>query len=151
MVPTSDTPPPEATDAAECPTDPTGPLTLSTAQITFPDAPRSPIVTVENAKTDAQRQRGLMYRTELADDAGMLFSWNSAAVRSFWMRNTCIPLDMLFIDQEGYIAGVLEQVPVLNEQSRSVRCPAQYVLEMNAGWTRAHGVVAGQRVQIAAE
>jgi hypothetical protein len=78
----------------------------------------------------------------------MLFSWQSDAVRSFWMRNTCIPLDMLFITGEAVIAGILEQVPTLNDVPRSIPCPVSHVLELNAGWSRTHGVRAGHKVRI---
>ncbi len=89
-----------------------------------------------------------MYRTHMADDDGMLFVWKEERERSFWMRNTCIPLDMLFVAADGTIVGIHEQVPVLNEAPRAISCPAMYVLEMNAGWTRKHGVVAGQRLKV---
>lgn len=89
-----------------------------------------------------------MYRTELESDRGMLFSWSEERPRSFWMKNTCIPLDMLFIDADANIVGILENVPTLNLRSRSIRCPAAHVLEVNAGWTREHGVLAGQKVEI---
>jgi len=62
------------------------------------------------------------------------------------MQNTCIPLDMLFITEDGTIAGILEQVPTLNTQSREVPCPVRHVLELNAGWVRLHGVAPGQHV-----
>jgi uncharacterized membrane protein (UPF0127 family) len=84
----------------------------------------------------------------MPDDAGMLFSWDDEQVRSFWMHNTCIPLDMLFIDADANIVGILEQVPTLNERSRMVPCPAAHVLELNAGWARAHGIEPGQRVKL---
>jgi uncharacterized membrane protein (UPF0127 family) len=90
-----------------------------------------------------------MYRTELGQDSGMLFSWQDEAPRSFWMHNTCIPLDMLFIAADSTIVGILEQVPTLDEDSRSVGCPAAHVLELNAGWSRAHGVRPGQKIRIA--
>jgi uncharacterized membrane protein (UPF0127 family) len=116
--------------------------------LTFADAPGAPRVSVEHAQTNPERSHGLMYRTALPQDEGMLFSWTNEAIRSFWMHNTCLPLDMLFINDDNVIVGILEQVPVLNDASRSVRCPAQYVLEMNAGWSRRNGVVAGQHVLI---
>ena len=90
----------------------------------------------------------LMYRTQLDADAGMLFSWDREQPRSFWMLNTCIPLDMLFIAADGTIVGILEQVPTMNTAPRGVPCAAQHVLEVNAGWTRQHGVVPGQKVSI---
>jgi uncharacterized membrane protein (UPF0127 family) len=64
------------------------------------------------------------------------------------MKNTCIPLDMLFVDGNDYIVGILENVPTMNLAQRKVRCPAQHVLEVNGGWTRKNGVFAGQKIQI---
>jgi uncharacterized membrane protein (UPF0127 family) len=148
VEPTPAEPPPTQEPATDCPVDPDVAPQLEHVFITFADAPGAPRIEAEHAQTTSERNRGLMYRTEMPRDAGMLFSWPDERVRSFWMHNTCIPLDMLFIDADGGIAGILEQVPVLNEASRSVPCPAKYVLEMNAGWTRANGVVAGQHVLI---
>ena len=116
--------------------------------VTFLDGPERPVVRVELASSDATRARGLMYRTTLPQDQGMLFSWPDERVRSFWMRNTCIPLDMLFLAADGFIAGIVEQVPTLNEASRSVPCPAAHVLELNAGWARQHGIEPGQKVRL---
>jgi len=62
------------------------------------------------------------------------------------MRNTCIPLDMLFITADGTIAGILEQVPVMNDAPRTVPCQVAHVLEVKAGWCRERGVRAGMRV-----
>jgi hypothetical protein len=104
------------------------------------------MIQVELARTNDSRQRGLMYRTKLDSESGMLFMWDDESPRAFWMRNTCIPLDMLFIGRDGTIAGVLEQVPVLNEVSRGVPCPVAFVLEVNAGWVRGHKVAPGQHV-----
>jgi uncharacterized membrane protein (UPF0127 family) len=116
-------------------------------QVRFVDVPSAPRVSVERALNDTTRARGLMYRTRLGADAGMLFSWNEEEPRSFWMLNTCIPLDMLFIAADGTIVGILEQVPTLNTLPRGVPCPAAHVLEVNAGWTRQHGIQPGQRVE----
>jgi uncharacterized protein len=150
LIPTASEPSPTATAADECPEDPltTAPL-LPRGDVTFVDAPGTPRVEVEIARTERHRARGLMYRTSLPEQAGMLFSWPDERVRSFWMRNTCIPLDMLFITQDGTIVGILEHVPTMNEASRSIPCPAAHVLEVNAGWTRERGIKAGQRVDIA--
>lgn len=88
-----------------------------------------------------------MYRTSMPDDQGMIFRWREEAPRTFWMHNTCIPLDMLFIAKDGTILGVLEQVPVLNDEPRGNPCPAAYVLEVNAGYTRSHGAAPGQHIR----
>lgn len=147
VTPVAEPPASPASPAARCPADPEGPLTLPVGAVRFPEAPSAPRLTVERALDDAARARGLMYRTRLDADAGMLFSWNNEQPRSFWMLNTCIPLDMLFIAADGTIVGILEQVPTLNTLPRGVPCPAQHVLEVNAGWTREHGVLPGQKVE----
>lgn len=143
-----DEPAPAAHAAEQCPESPTAAPSLPQGWVRFPDAPGDVRVAVEIARVGTHRQRGLMYRTEMDADSGMLFSWPNESVRSFWMKNTCLPLDMLFISGDGVIVGVLEQVPTLNEAPRQVPCPAAHVLEVNAGWVRAHGVRPGQRVDI---
>jgi uncharacterized membrane protein (UPF0127 family) len=148
VVPRVEPPPPVAPPAASCPADPGNAPTLPRGAVRFTEAPSAPRITVELALDDAAHTRGLMYRTRLDADAGMLFSWDQEQPRSFWMRNTCIPLDMLFLAADGTIVGILEQVPTLNTLPRGVPCPAAHVLEVNAGWTRQHGVVPGQKVDI---
>jgi uncharacterized protein len=148
VVQTPLAPPPAAQPAARCPEDQTGNFDLPRGSVTFPDAPGRPRVSVELARTELHRARGLMFRTQMASGEGMLFSWPDEGIRSFWMRNTCIPLDMLFIASDGTIVGILEQVPTMNEHPRSIPCPAAHVLELNAGWCREHGVRAGQKVVI---
>jgi uncharacterized membrane protein (UPF0127 family) len=148
VVPRVEPPPAPATPAVRCPADPSGPLDLPHGAVQFTDAPSAPKILVERAIDDGARTRGLMYRTRLDADAGMLFSWNEERPRSFWMQNTCIPLDMLFIAADGTIVGILEQVPTLNTLPRGVPCAAAHVLEVNAGWTRQHGIVPGQKVDI---
>jgi uncharacterized protein len=137
---------PPAKPAAVCPKDPTGPPKLRRVELTFIDAPGAPTVNVERVSQPLERQRGLMYRTQLAANDGMLFWWPEEALRSFWMKNTCLPLDMFFIAADGTIVGILEQVPPLSLDSRGVPCPAQHVLELNAGYARKMGIQAGQRV-----
>jgi uncharacterized membrane protein (UPF0127 family) len=78
----------------------------------------------------------------------MLFSWDAESPRAFWMHNTCIPLDMLFIAADRTILGILEQVPVLNDAARGIPCPVAHVLEVNAGYCRKHGIKAGMRVSL---
>jgi uncharacterized membrane protein (UPF0127 family) len=116
--------------------------------VAFPESKDAPKLEVELMLTKDHQERGLMYRKNLADDKGMLFAWPTATVHTFWMHNTCIPLDMLFIDRDGIVAGIVENAPTLNDDGRSVACPVNYVLEVNAGWSRKHGVVAGQHVAL---
>jgi uncharacterized membrane protein (UPF0127 family) len=117
--------------------------------VTFVEAPGAPRVEVELALNAAHRAHGLMYRRELGPREGMLFSWHREEPRSFWMRNTCLPLDMLFLDRSGRVLGILEQVPPMNDEPRSIPCAAMHVLELPAGWARAHEVAPGQRVELA--
>ena len=141
--------PARAPKALHCPDDPDGPGELAHGYVVFTDAPGSPRLNVELARTEAEKERGLMYRTSLPDAQGMLFSWGGQEEpRTFWMHNTCIPLDMMFIARDGTITGILEQVPTLNDAPRGVPCPAAYVLEVNAGWSRSHGVKSGTMVHI---
>jgi uncharacterized protein len=146
-VPLGD-PAPIATKATQCPKDPTGNLKLPLGKIIFSEAPGAPQVEVELARDDASRERGLMYRTSMPAGRGMLFSWQDERVRNFWMHNTCIPLDMLYVTKDGLIAGILEQVPTLNDAPRGIKCPVAHVLELNAGWARAHGIKPGMKLKI---
>jgi len=133
--------------APGCPADPTGRPDLRTAKVSFPDT-KAPDVMVEVADTDATRARGLMYRKSMPENQGMIFVFDRRSDHSFWMRNTCIPLDMLFIDTDGTIVGIEENTTTLSDQNFQVGCPSTFVLEVNAGWTRRHGVVAGQKVKL---
>jgi len=116
--------------------------------ISFPEARDAPKLEVELMLDEKNQERGLMYRKSVADDRGMLFVFMQPSFHTFWMHNTCIPLDMLFIDHEGYVAGIVENAPTLNDQGRTVPCEVSYVLEVNAGWSRRHGVAPGQRLRI---
>ena len=78
----------------------------------------------------------------------MLFAWPTSEIRTFWMHNTCLSLDMLFIDADGYLTGIVENAPTLNDDAQSIDCPVSYVLEVGAGWSRRHGVAPKQRVII---
>lgn len=138
--------PPKA--EGRCPKDPSGNLPLAKAKVAFPDAPRAPAVTVELAESPDAIERGLMYRKQMAEDEGMLFRMGQRKVQTFWMHNTCLPLDLLFVDDDGFLVGVAESAPVLDDGIRSVPCPSAYVLEVNAGFVRRHGVAPGQRVAL---
>jgi uncharacterized membrane protein (UPF0127 family) len=141
--------PPPAPPASICPHDPlTSPPALKHGKIRVPEAKGTRAIDVEIASTPESEQRGLMYRTKLGAEQGMIFTWPSESIRTFWMHNTCLPLDMLFLAKDGTVVGLLEQVPTLNDRPRQVRCPAAYVLEMNAGWSRRHGVKPGMKLDI---
>lgn len=106
---------------------------------------------VEIADDDGERARGLMFREELADDAGMLFVWSSPAPRAFWMRNTRIPLDILYIGPDLKIVGWSLNTPpcrTRNCPSYPSGAPAQYVLEVNGGEMESRGVGLGDKVRL---
>jgi uncharacterized membrane protein (UPF0127 family) len=88
---------------------------------------------VEIADDPAERARGLMFRREMADDAGMLFDFKVEERASFWMKNTYIPLDMLFIRADGTIDSIAERTTPLSEKSVPSKGPVRYVLEINGG------------------
>ncbi|MEZ4440138.1 MAG: DUF192 domain-containing protein [Polyangiaceae bacterium] len=134
--------------AEGCPPDPGRPK-LPMGEVFFDEAQdgKGAHVRIEHAKDDEYRQRGLMYRTSMPEDDGMLFSFEQRRVLTFWMKNTCIPLDMIFIDEDFVVVGIEENVPTLNTRTYHVGCPSLYVLEVNAGWSRRHGVKPGQRAR----
>lgn len=105
------------------------------------------IVEVEVASTPEQTARGLMYRRHLAPDAGMLFLFARPRHLTFWMRNTYIPLDMIFITSDMRVLGVVENATPLTDDVREVDGISQFVLEVNAGFAREHGIVAGTPVR----
>jgi uncharacterized membrane protein (UPF0127 family) len=143
-------PVPAPAPAAKCPADPEPGARLATAEVGLPDAPGKPRVKVELALSEAQIQKGLMYRREMAEDAGMLFRLEGRSVHTFWMHNTCLPLDMMFVDEDGVIVGIVESAEPVTDTTRSVGCPSRYVLEVNAGYARRHGVQPGQRLGLPA-
>jgi uncharacterized membrane protein (UPF0127 family) len=104
-------------------------------------------VTVELARTDAERAKGLMNRRELAPDAGMLFLFDETAEHPFWMKNTLIPLDMIFIGEDGRVTGIVPRAVPGDLRARSAGGPSRYVLEVNGGWAESHGVAPGDRVR----
>jgi uncharacterized membrane protein (UPF0127 family) len=120
------------------------------ARVTFPDARNATgaAVEAEVVSSTHDTSRGLMYRTSLPEDRGMLFDLVARDDHQFWMHNTCIPLDLLFVDEDGFIVGIVENAPTLNDAPRGVGCMSRYVLEVNAGWSRRHGVRAGQTMRI---
>ncbi|MFO0586521.1 MAG: DUF192 domain-containing protein [Polyangiaceae bacterium] len=121
---------------------------LRTGTISFPDAAGTPSLTAEIADSPTTRQRGLMLRRNMPENRGMIFVFGQErSDHQFWMHNTCIPLDMMFIDTDGYIVGIQENVPTMNDDTYSVGCQSAYVLEVNAGWSRKHGVAPGQRAK----
>jgi uncharacterized membrane protein (UPF0127 family) len=104
-------------------------------------------VQVEVARTEAERVRGLMFRRSLDAGKGMLFLFESEQPLKFWMKNTYIPLDMIFIDAQKHVVFVEENATPLTLDSRGPDQPTQFVLEVPGGWCRSHGVGPGIEAQ----
>ena len=107
-------------------------------------------ITAEIAQTDKERQRGLMHRDTLADDAGMLFVYPHEKQLTFWMKDTSIPLSIAFIDSNGVIVDIQDMQPFDETHHTSLR-EALYALEVNQGWFNEHGTAVGDVVRMGGE
>ncbi len=103
---------------------------------------------VELASTPEEHARGLMYRSHLDADAGMLFVFDQPQVQRFWMKNTLIPLDMIFIGADLHIAGIVDNAGPETETERMVPARSQYVLEIAGGLASQLGIRAGELVEL---
>ena len=103
------------------------------------------LIRAEVAADFPSRAQGLMYRTAMPSNAGMLFVFDEAAAQCMWMKNTLIPLSVAFIDEHGAIINVEDMAPQ-TEDSHCARRPAFYALEMNRGWFAARGIKPGSRI-----
>ena len=101
---------------------------------------------VEVAADDESRERGLMYRTAMAPDAGMLFDFHTPQPVAFWMENTVLPLDMLFVKADGTIARIKANATPYSRENIPSGEPVQLVIELNGGRAAALGIVEGGRV-----
>jgi uncharacterized membrane protein (UPF0127 family) len=102
---------------------------------------------VEVADTPAKRELGLQYRRDLPVDRGMIFLFPVESEHAFWMKNTPIPLDMIFIGRDRKIVGIVEQALPFSTDSRSVPGASQFVLEINGGLAKRYGIKAGDSVR----
>jgi uncharacterized protein len=157
MVPTPGAPPPPVAPgpAPGCPKDDEiSPRKLPVVRVNFAgaDGGAGPSVEAEFARGEHDTRRGLMFRKSMPEEHGMLFDLDVRGTHDFWMHNTCIPLDLIYVDEDGFIVGIVENAPTLDDESRGVgQCLSRYVLEMNAGWSRRHGVRAGQHMTVPQE
>lgn len=94
--------------------------------------------------------RGLSHRTEVPDGTGMLFDMGYSAPHRFWMRDTWVALDMVFLDEGLAVVGVVEGAAPGGTALLGVEAPSRYVLEVPAGWCARHGVAVGQRTAVVA-
>ena len=118
---------------------PTGELTIVSA--TGPHK-----FAIEVATTPAQLEQGLMFRRNLAPDAGMLFDFGQPTMAMMWMKNTLIPLDMLFVDEHGRIVNIRERAVPESLDIIASSAPARGVIELNGGTAARLGIQPGDRV-----
>lgn len=126
---------------------PSSPATSTMPKVHLSTPQGDVAVEVEIVSTPAQIQRGLMFREHLPPDQGMLFLMPEEKIWPFWMRNTLIPLDLIFIAGNMTIAGIVENAAPRTDTLRDVGVPSLYVLEVNGGFCAAHKVAAGAAVQ----
>lgn len=105
-------------------------------------------IPVEIADTPDARARGLMYRRDLAADAGMLFVFPTPGEQRFWMKNTPLSLDMIFIGSDHRIIGVIPDARPFSTDHLTVEGLSQYVLEVHGGFCAAHGIAPGNQVDL---
>lgn len=104
-------------------------------------------VRVEVARSEEERIHGLMFKERLAEDEGMIFLFDKTADHVFWMKNTPLPLDMVFLGEDRKVVGIHENAQPLSLTRVSVGQPSRYVLEVRGGWCRAQGVAPGAQVR----
>jgi len=103
---------------------------------------------IELAVTPDEQARGLMFRKSMADKEGMFFIFDRDEIRHFWMRNTLIPLDMVFIDSKFSVVDIHRNAKPLDETVISSRKPARYVLEVNAGKVDQCRIKSGSNIKV---
>ena len=110
----------------------------------------APVFRVELAKNAEERAQGLMYRRRLAEDAGMVFDMQGTGRWAFWMKNTWIPLDMIFLDSEWRVVCVVANVPPRTLESRGCDVDSRWVLELASGHAARHAIAIGTRMRFRA-
>ena len=133
---------------AEADTTETIPFTTEGRLAFIQDGDSTVTIDIEIADTDSARQRGMMQREGFPNDrSGMLFRFDQAQPRSFWMSNTPIALDILFVGADSQIVSIAKYTtPFSSERYRSGR-PAQFVVEVPAGFADSNGILEGDRIR----
>jgi uncharacterized protein len=121
--------------------------------LTYVTAPRARL-TLETATTPQEEERGLMSRTTLAPHTGMLFVFSSDQTVTFWMKDTLVPLDMIFVAADGTVREIFAHVPTVSPETPDAKIPretarARYVIELPAGEAASDGIVAGTQLHFA--
>ena len=132
----------QSLDAPEIPFRPDGVL-----EVLRPDGSTLTTLVIEIAEGDSARARGLMQRTSLPARGGMLFLDDEEKIQTFWMRNTPLPLDLIFVDADSQIVNIAKRARPFTEQTISSSDSALYVLEVNAGFSDRYGIDESMRIR----
>jgi hypothetical protein len=120
---------------------------FATSELTIVSATGPHRFTVEVAETPEQMEQGLMFRRAMAPDTGMLFDYKTPTVATMWMRNTLIPLDMLFVDGRGRIVNIHQRAVPQSLDIIAAAAPVRAVIELNGGTAARLGIAPGDQVQ----
>ena len=120
------------------------------SDVTFHLADRDLKIQVEVARTGATRRQGLMYRKSLKPHHGMVFLFEKEEPQSFWMKNTYISLDIMFVNRAGTVIGIVHSAEPMTTTPRNVPGASQYVIEMSGGYAKQYGIQKGTRVTLGA-
>ncbi len=115
-------------------------------EFTKADGKMISIIDIEIADNDQQRMTGLMYRTSMRENQGMLFIFPYETEQSFWMKNTVLALDMIFVNANNEIVKIHHNTTPFSEESYASGKPAQYVIEVNAGYSNKMGIKEGDKI-----
>jgi uncharacterized membrane protein (UPF0127 family) len=122
------------------------PQSLAMESVTIRTAQGSKVIRAQVADTPERREIGLMYRKQMADDEGMIFDFQEPQSLAFWMRNTLIPLDIIFIDERGRVINIVANARPMDETPLPSSAPALAVLEINGGLASKLGIHPGDVV-----
>ncbi len=120
---------------------------LEKATVILQPSGRTIRLDAEVVRSDEDRARGLMFRKTMADRQGMLFIFPTQQVQHFWMKNTYISLDMIFINEAMKVVGIVHSAEPMTETRRAVDAPSRYVLEVKGGFCKREGVGEGAVVK----
>ncbi|MFT7579662.1 MAG: uncharacterized membrane protein (UPF0127 family) [Myxococcota bacterium] len=143
-------PPPTSPFTVKPPSTAKLPAEVATAapRVIFATAGGEVAVDVEVRRTPSGLQQGLMYRRHLPDGDGMIFIMPSQRIQSFWMKNTYIPLDMIFVNELRVVAGIVRETTPLTLSPRMVNAPSRFVIEVAGGFAARSGIATGDTVAI---
>jgi uncharacterized protein len=104
-------------------------------------------IDIEIVDKDAERNQGLMYRTHMGEFQGMLFLFEKPAPQAFWMHNTYISLDIIYVNEKKEVVSIQKNAATENDTSLPSKKPAQFVVEVNAGFADRYGIVEGTKIE----